>query len=163
MSGAYDTGFGQAFDAKVPPGQPQPQPVDWELWAPPLNPPHDGSDGQPPGLPADAGQAIADAYWEASPHLCAALQWEAYAATLPPTPAVSSVQTGAQAVAYSPAAPTGAYGLAVQRAAWHRSFIEGELIGVPMQTGYTPLYPARSLALAGLSDPPPGWWTVGPP
>jgi hypothetical protein len=64
--------------------------------------------------------------------MCAALQWEAYAASLAPTPAVSAVSTGAQSVAYSPAAPTGQYGLAVQRADWHRGFIGDELVSVPL-------------------------------
>jgi len=132
--------------------------IPWESWAPPLNPPHDGTDGKPAGLPLDQATAIANACWADDPHLCAALQWEAYAATLPPTPGVSQVATGAQTVSYSPAGPTGDYGLALQRAAWHRSFVAGEVIGVPMQTGMPPMYPARSLALAGLSDPPPSWW-----
>jgi len=131
--------------------------IPWESWAPPLDPPTAG------GLPLDQATAIANACWNDDPHLCAALQWEAYAATLPPSAQVSQVATGAQSVSYSPASPTGEYGLALQRAAWHRSFTTGEVIGVPMQTGDPPLYPARSLALAGFSDPPPGWWTVNPP
>ena len=122
----------------------------WQAWAPPLDPPTTG------GLPADVAQRIADAAWAESPHLAAALMWEAYAAMLPPSPAVSQVATGAQSVSYSPASPTGAYGLAVQRAAYHRSFIGGEVVGVPLQTAPPPMYPARSLARAGLSDP--HWW-----
>ena len=98
----------------------------WEPWAPPLDPPTAG------GLPLDVAQAIADDWWAIDPHLCAALQWEAYAAMLPPTPAVASVSTGAQSVAYSPAAPTGDYGLAVSRAAWHRSFVTGQLVSIPL-------------------------------
>jgi hypothetical protein len=46
----------------------------WQAWAPPLDPPAAG------GLPADAALAIADACWDTDPHLCAALQWESYAA-----------------------------------------------------------------------------------
>ena len=61
--------------------------------------------------PYDQAQAIADAWWAKDPHLCAALQWESYAATLPMTPTVSQVATGAQSVSYSPAQPGGEYGL----------------------------------------------------
>ena len=70
-------------------------------WAPPLDPPAAG------GLPVDQAQAIAAAWWDHDPHLCAALQWEHYAATLPMTPTVSQVATGAQSVSYSPAQPAG--------------------------------------------------------
>ena len=125
--------------------------IPWQAWAPPLDPPTTG------GLPLDQAQAIADACWADDPHLCAALQWESYAAMLPPTPAVASVATGAQTVSYSPASPTGDYGLALQRAAWHRS-MSGGATSVPLQTGMPPMYPARTLARAGYSDPPPNWW-----
>jgi hypothetical protein len=101
-------------------------PSSWESWAPPLAPPADG------GLPREEAEAIADACWEDEPHLCSALQWEHYAATLPPTPAVSLVQTGAQSVSYSPAGPVGDYGLAIARAQWHRSFL-GSLVSVPLR------------------------------
>ena len=101
-------------------------PPPWVAWAPPLDPPTDGA------LPYDTAEAIAAAYWDQSPHLAAALMWEAYAATLPPTPAVASVSTGAQSVVYSPPAPGGEFGLAMQRAAWHRSFIGDELVSAPM-------------------------------
>jgi hypothetical protein len=90
----------------------------WESWAPPLDPPVAG------GLPVDEAQQLADAYWDDEPHLAAALMWESYAATLTPTPSVSSVQTGAQSVAYRPAMPGGDYGLAIARAQWHRSFCD---------------------------------------
>jgi len=80
----------------------------------------------------DQAECIAAAAWPIDPHLAAAMMWEAYAAMLPPTPAVASVQTGAQSVSYSPAAPTGDYGLAMARAAWHRSFVAGQLISVPL-------------------------------
>jgi hypothetical protein len=88
----------------------------WQDWAPPLDPPTAG------GLPEAQGQAIADTYWAPDPHLAAALMWEAYAATLPQTPAVAQVATGSQSVSYQPPAPGGEYGQAVARAAWHRSF-----------------------------------------
>jgi hypothetical protein len=121
--------------------------IPWESWAPPLDPPTDG------GLPADQAQCIADAWWEESPHLAAALMWEAYAATLPPAPAVSQVSTGAQNVSYSPAVPGGALGLALSRAEWHRSFVTGGLVSAPL-----------SLAPPGLACLDPGarwWWTAG--
>jgi hypothetical protein len=89
--------------------------LDWQSWAPPLDPPTAG------GLPGHVAREIADAVWADDPHLCAALQWEAYAAMLPPTPAVAQVATGSQSVSYSPPLPGGDYGLAVSRAAWHRS------------------------------------------
>jgi hypothetical protein len=60
----------------------------WESWAPPLDPPTAG------GLPVDQAEVIAAAWGDDDPHLCAALQWEAYAATLPPRPAVAQVATG---------------------------------------------------------------------
>jgi hypothetical protein len=104
--------------------------IPWEAWAPPLDPPTTG------GLPVDQAQCIADATAGMDPHLTAALMWEAYAATLPPTPYVVSVQTGAQAVQYAGRgglpAPTGDYGLALQRAEWHRSFLVGEIVSVPL-------------------------------
>ena len=98
----------------------------WQAWAPPLDPPTTG------GLPVAEAQAIADALWADDPHLAAALMWEHYAATLPPTPVISSVQTGAQSIAYNPAQPSGDYGLAVSRAAWHRSFTS-TLVSVPLR------------------------------
>lgn len=91
----------------------------WEAWAPPLAPPADG------GLPVEEAARIADACWDDDPHLAAALQWEAYAATLPPAASVSSVTTGYQSVSYAPAVPGGDLGLAMSRAAWHRSFSTG--------------------------------------
>jgi hypothetical protein len=90
----------------------------WQTWAPPLDPPTAG------GLPADVAQVIADATWDTDPHLCAALQWEAYAATLPFTAAVSQVATGAQSVTYSPPLPGGDAGAALAKAAWHRSLMQ---------------------------------------
>jgi hypothetical protein len=122
--------------------------ITWQSWAPPLDPPTTG------GLPAATAQAIADATWTDDPHLCAALQWESYAAMLPPSAAVSQVATGAQSVTYSPAAPTGDYGLAVQRAAWHRSFVDGAIVGIPMELALPPLIPGREMARAALLPPP---------
>jgi hypothetical protein len=116
----------------------------WVGWAPPLDPPTAG------GLPYDQAEEIADATWALSPHLCAAMQWESYAAQLPPTPSVSQVSTGIQSVAYSPAGPTGSYGLAIARAAWHRSFLAGELVSVPLQVDPVPGHPRRPF--------PPPWW-----
>jgi hypothetical protein len=91
--------------------------IPWQSWAPPLAPPTAG------GLPEDQAQAIADAWWDESPHLAAALMWEAYAATLPQTATVQSVHTGMQSVAYYPPIPGGDFGLAVARAEYHRSFV----------------------------------------
>jgi hypothetical protein len=102
-------------------------PVPWQAWAPPLDPPVDG------GLPAIQAQAIADEWWDVDPHLCAALQWEAYAAMLPPSLPMSRVSTGAQSVAYDPPMPGGDSGAAMARAAWHRSFVTGELVSVPLR------------------------------
>ena len=87
-------------------------PPPWESWAPPLDPPAPG------GLPIGQAQAIAQAWWELDPHLCAALMWESYAATLDPEPSVASVTTGAQSVVYS-GGGGGAFGKASARAAWH--------------------------------------------
>jgi hypothetical protein len=108
----------------VTPGPP------WLSWAPPLDPPTPG------GLAADDADAIALAYWHDDPHLAAALMWEHYAATLPPAPAVSQVATGSQSVTYAPALPSGEYGLALARAAWHRSFCS--LASVPLRAARGP-------------------------
>lgn len=131
--------------------------IPWELWAPPLEPPTAG------GLPVAVAQDIADATWATDAHLCAALQWEAYAAMLPPTAPVSQVATGAQSVSYSPAGPTGAYGLALQQAAFHRSFVTGQVVGVPMQIEQLPIWPARSIAQWEQAFPEGGTWTVTVP
>jgi hypothetical protein len=100
----------------------------WQRWAPPLDPPTPG------GLPYAEAEAIARLWWADDPHRCAAIQWEHYAALLPITPTVSQIATGAQSVSYSPAMPGGAYGLALQRAAWHRSFLSN-LHSVPLALG----------------------------
>ena len=107
----------------------------WEAWAPPLAPPTDG------GLPVDDAQAIADAWWDDDPHLAAALMWESWAATLPPTPAVAQVSTGAQSVSYGRATPSGDLGLAMARAAWHRSFSTGR--SVPLRVARPDRYSCR--------------------
>ena len=101
-------------------------PASWESWAPPLAPPADG------GLPIEEAQAIADAWWDDEPHLAAALMWEAWAATLPPTLPVAQVATGMQSVSYGRAVPGGDLGAAMTRAAWHRSFLSA-LISVPLR------------------------------
>lgn len=105
-------------------GNPDREP--WQDWAPPTDPPTAG------GIPFDVAQAIADASWDSEPHLCAALQWEYYAAMQDPSPSVSQVSTGVQSIAYSPAAPSGEYGKAMSRAQWHRSFLSGYLESVPL-------------------------------
>ena len=102
----------------------------WAAWAPPLDPPTAG------GLPlAVAEQIAADTGYPADPHWTAALQWEAYAATLAPTPVVSQVATGAQSVSYSPPAAVGEFGLANSRAQWHRSFLD-TVASVPLATSH---------------------------
>jgi hypothetical protein len=98
----------------------------WEDWAPPLNPP------DPSGIPYEVAQSIADLYWPDEPHLCAALQWEYYAAMQDPSPSVTAVTTGVQSIAYNPPAPGGEYGKAMARAQWHRSFITGQMESVPL-------------------------------
>jgi len=129
----------------------QPAPPGWTLWAPPLDPPTAG------GLPESVAQAIADAAWSTDPHLCAALQWEAYAGMLPPQPAVASVSTGAQSVSYSPPMPGGDFGLAMSRAAYHRSLASS--LGTIELTVAEP-------ALASVPDNPwapaydPNYWPV---
>ena len=115
--------------------------IPWQSWAPPLDPPTAG------GLPVDQAQCIADAWWDDDPHLAAALMWEAYAATLPPSPSLAAVNTGVQSVSYSPAAPAGEYGLALSRAAWHRSFSSGTVVSVPLET-----------CLPGQQELPLDWW-----
>jgi hypothetical protein len=114
--------------------------TDWQAWAPPLDPPTSG------GLALADAQRIADAYWADDPHLCAAMQWEAYAATLPPGSAVSQVQTGSQSVTYNPPRPGGDYGLAISRAEWHRSFC-GSLVSAPL-----------AVAPLDFGGEPPFWW-----
>jgi hypothetical protein len=101
-------------------------PPPWEAWAPPLDPPTAG------GLPYGQAEAIAAACWDEDPHLCAALQWEHYAAQLVPEAAVASVTTGAQSVVYSGAAGGGDFGKAAARAAWHRS-LRPTLASVPVR------------------------------
>jgi hypothetical protein len=107
-----------------------PGPPPWAAWAPPLDPPTPG------GLAAADAEAIALAYWHDDPHLAAALMWESYASTLPPGAPVSQVATGSQSVTYNPALPAGEYGLAIARAAWHRSFTTA--VSVPVRVARGP-------------------------
>jgi hypothetical protein len=102
-----------------------PGPPPWAAWAPPLDPPTPG------GLAVAEAADIAAAHWDDDPHLAASLMWEHYAATLPPSAPVSQVATGSQSVSYSPAIPSGEYGLALARAAWHRSFTTA--VSVPLR------------------------------
>jgi hypothetical protein len=88
----------------------------WESWAPPLSPPAEA------GLPYDEAALIAAAWWDTDPHLCAALQWEAFAALLPAELPVAMVTTGSQSIAYGGPTPGGEVGAAMARAQWHRSF-----------------------------------------
>lgn len=118
----------------------------WALWAPPLDPPTAG------GLPVATAQAIADATWEIDPHLCAALQWEAYAASLPPAPSVATVSTGAQSVSYSPPMPGGDFGLAMSRAAWHRSLMS-PLDTLPLEVAEPALTSVPGNPWRGTYDP----------
>jgi len=127
--------------------------LDWHLWAPPLDPPTAG------GLPQSAAQAIADAVWQTDPHLCAALQWESYAAMLPPTgSAVASVSTGAQSVSYSPPMPGGDAGMAMARAAWHRSLSQNAG-SIPLTQGA----PAKPSVPGDPWNPDQydSWWVAG--
>jgi hypothetical protein len=117
-------------------------PPSWEAWAPPIAPPAEG------GLPRDEAESIAAAWWDADPHVAAALMWESYAATLPPEVPVAMVTTGSQSVAYGSAIPGGALGAAIARANWHRSF---------SAAGTVPLVAAGRPEL-----PPDNWWEVDP-
>jgi len=83
------------------------------------------------GLDLEMAESIHQAWAGQDPHCAAAEMWEAYAATLPPSPNVAAVSTGVQSVSYSPPMPGGDYGAALARAEWHRSFCRGELISVP--------------------------------
>jgi hypothetical protein len=128
----------------------------WQSWAPPIDPPTAG------GLPADEALCIAEDWWEYDPHLCAALQWEAYAATLPPTPAVASVSTGAQSVTYNPPMPGGDYGTAMSRAAWHRSLM-ASLVSVPLTSPQTRLAEVVVSLPPASAVPPTAAFTWAPP
>jgi hypothetical protein len=93
------------------------------------------------GLPYDQAQAIADDWWAIDPHECAARQWEAYASTLPPALPVAQVNTGVQSISYGGATPGGALGEALARAAWHRTFVTGQLTSVPLRAGRAARWP----------------------
>jgi hypothetical protein len=114
----------------------------WELWGPPQDPPVPG------GLPAAMVAQVAEAALAAGTcdHCIAAELWEAYAGMLPVAPAVASVSTGAQSVSYGAGFGADAAGLAMARAAWHRSFCTGELVSVPLAV-----------------PPPDGWAEEEPP
>lgn len=99
--------------------------LSWRLWAPPLDPPAEG------GLPEAYAEEIAAAYWAADQWLALALMWEAYAASLPPEPAVVSVSTGVQSVGYS-GGGGGQFAQAMARAQWFRSQM-GSLKSVPLR------------------------------
>jgi len=116
----------------------------WLAWAPKLDPPTAG------GLPYEEAAQIAAACWADDPHLCAALQWEHYAARLDPEPAVASVTTGVQSVVYSGAAGGGEFGRAVARANWHYSQRGSQSVPVELTS------PRRPDA-----GRPPSWWEVG--
>jgi hypothetical protein len=109
----------------------EPDPAPWQPWAPPLDPPNNG------GLPVAVAEQIAATWWDEDWYYALGLMWEAYAAMLTPTPAVSTVSTGAQSVSYNPAAPTGDYGEAIARADWFfaRSHNAGGLVSIPLTTG----------------------------
>jgi hypothetical protein len=100
---------------------------DWRAWAPPIDPPTAG------GLAEAQALEIVAAYWDDDPHEAAAEMWEAYAAMLPPGAAVAQVATGSQSVSYSPPMPGGDLGLALARAAWHRSLL-GTLHTAPLRS-----------------------------
>jgi hypothetical protein len=104
-------------------------PAAWQDWAPPIDPPTAG------GLAEAEAGALAAAYWDTDPHLAAALMWESYAASLPPSVPVAQVATGSQSVSYSPPMPGGDYGAAMSRAAWHRS-LAGSAESVPLVTRF---------------------------
>lgn len=112
--------------------------IDWQLWAPPLDPPAGG------GLPFDVAQDIADQWWACDPYEAAALMWTYYALMSPTEADVVSVTTGAQSVAYS--GPGSRFALAMARADWFRSQ-GGSLISVPLR-----------LAYPDLADLPVDWW-----
>ncbi len=120
---------------------------DWRAWAPPLDPPTAG------GLPEADAEEIAAAYWDDDPHEAAMIMWENYAAMLPPMPTVAQVATGSQSVSYSPPMPGGDYGLAIGRAAWHRSFL-GTLRTAPLTVGPRPGPVPVDWWQRNLEDPP---------
>jgi hypothetical protein len=115
----------------------------------------------PGGLPADAAQAIADQYWSSDPHLCAALQWEAYAGMLPPAPSVASVSTGVQTVSYQPPMAGGDFGLAMARAQYHRSLMSSMDTAV-LVIAAPPVVPGIGTAPAW-PEWGDGWWETEPP
>lgn len=108
------------------------EPIEWESWAPPLDPPTAG------GLPRPIAERLAADWWATDPHYAAGLMWDWYAGTLDPEPAVSSVNTGVQTVSYDPPAPMGDFGAASRRAAWHFARSRngaGGLVSIPLGRG----------------------------
>ena len=73
---------------------------------------------------------------------------------LPPSQAVASVSTGVQAVNYGQAMPGGELGLAMSRAQWHRSFVSGQLLTIPLTIA--------PVADSDIPPPPWLWWEVEP-
>lgn len=112
----------------------------------------DPMDWMPEGMdPADK-QEYLDAHPD-DPHAAAAEAWEAWAASMPPTGAdgVKSVSTGAQSVTYG-GNGSGAYGVALSRASWHRTRARVKSVAVgneygeaaPAETAPAP-YAARTM------------------
>jgi hypothetical protein len=114
--------------------------------APPLDPPVEG------GLPLDLAEDFADDWWGDDPYYALGLMWDAYCGMLgPPAGGISHVQTGAQAVSYSPPMATGEGATACAKAQWYFSRSihgAGGLASVPL---------ARSFE--GIADDEPiDWW-----
>ena len=80
-------------------------------------------------MPLEVAQGIADAY-PGQPYLIAGLQWQWYALSLPATPAVASVNTGVQSVAY--AGSGSAFDAAMARADFFFGQAFGTLVSVPL-------------------------------
>jgi hypothetical protein len=118
----------------------------WEAWAPPLNPP------DPAGMPREVAQGIADTYWPGEPYICAGLQWQWYALSLKPAPAMSSVSTGVQTVSYANA--KSAFDAAMERAQWFFDAEFGSLVSVPLVSNVADA--AWGPAWAPLRDM--NWW-----
>lgn len=72
-------------------------------------------------------------FWPGRPHCMAAMLWDRYAATLPPTVVAAAVTTGMQSVTFGGPTATGAAGTAMARADWHRERCNGgSLVAVPL-------------------------------
>lgn len=104
----------------------------------------DPIDWMPEGMdPADK-QEYLDAHPD-DPHAAAAEAWEAWAASMEPTGAdgVRSVSTGAQSVTYE-GNGSGAYGVALSRANWHRT--RARVKSVPVGNAYAEAAPVAAPA-----------------